>query len=231
VRVYIATKNAGKLRELRQILAAYGWEACAFEGYADVVEGETSYPENAALKARALRGALDAAGIADPALGDDSGLEVAALGGRPGVLSARYGGAGATWADRRRLLLADTAAAVTSAPSATVTSAPSATVTSAPSATVTSDSSASVTSDAYRTARAARFVCALHWVPADGPETAVESSFAGFVAHEERGDGGFSYDAIFELNDGRTFAELSESEKNAISHRARAVAALMTALS
>ena len=223
MRVYIATKNAGKLRELRQILAAYGWEACAFEGYADVVEGETSYPENAALKARALRGALDAAGIADPALGDDSGLEVAALGGRPGVLSARYGGAGATWADRRRLLLADTAAAVTSAPSATVTSAPS--------ATVTSDSSASVTSDAYRTARAARFVCALHWVPADGPETAVESSFAGFVAHEERGDGGFSYDAIFELNDGRTFAELSESEKNAISHRARAVAALMTALS
>jgi len=223
VRVYIATKNAGKLRELRQILAAYGWEACAFEGYADVVEGETSYAENAALKARALRGALDAAGIADPALGDDSGLEVAALGGRPGVLSARYGGAGATWADRRRLLLADTAAAVTSAPSATVTSAPS--------ATVTSDSSASVTSDAYRTARAARFVCALHWVPADGPETAVESSFAGFVAHEERGDGGFSYDAIFELNDGRTFAELSESEKNAISHRARAVAALMTALS
>jgi inosine/xanthosine triphosphate pyrophosphatase family protein len=138
-------------------------------------------------------------------------------------LSARYGGAGATWADRRRLLLADTAAAVTSAPSATVTSAPS--------ATVTSDSSASVTSDAYRTARAARFVCALHWVPADGPETAVESSFAGFVAHEERGEGGFSYDAIFELNDGRTFAELSESEKNAISHRARAVAALMTALS
>ncbi len=255
MRVYIATKNAGKLRELRQILAAYGWEACAFEGYADVVEGETSYAENAALKARALRGALDAAGIADPALGDDSGLEVAALGGRPGVLSARYGGAGATWADRRRLLLADTAAAVTSAPSATVTSAPfatvtsdssatvtsapSATVTSAPSATVTSDSSASVTSDssssltsdAYRTARAARFVCALHWVPADGPETAVESSFAGFVAHEERGEGGFSYDAIFELNDGRTFAELSESEKNAISHRARAVAALMTALS
>jgi XTP/dITP diphosphohydrolase len=231
VRVYIATKNAGKLRELRQILAAYGWEACAFEGYADVVEGETSYAENAALKARALRGALDAAGIADPALGDDSGLEVAALGGRPGVLSARYGGAGATWADRRRLLLADTAAAVTSAPSATVTSAPSATVTSDSSASVTSDSSSSLTSDAYRTARAARFVCALHWVPADGPETAVESSFAGFVAHEERGDGGFSYDAIFELNDGRTFAELSESEKNAISHRARAVAALMTALS
>lgn len=231
MRVYIATKNAGKLRELRQILAAYGWEACAFEGYADVVEGETSYAENAALKARALRGALDAAGIADPALGDDSGLEVAALGGRPGVLSARYGGAGATWADRRRLLLADTAAAVTSAPSATVTSAPSATVTSDSSASVTSDSSSSLTSDAYRTARAARFVCALHWVPADGPETAVESSFAGFVAHEERGDGGFSYDAIFELNDGRTFAELSESEKNAISHRARAVAALMTALS
>jgi len=215
VRVYIATKNAGKLRELRQILAAYGWEACAFEGYADVVEGETSYAENAALKARALRAALDAAGIADPALGDDSGLEVAALGGRPGVLSARYGGEGATWAERRRALLTETTAAMASDTAAGVTS----------------DSAAAVTSDAGRAGRAARFVCALHYVPADGPERAVESSFAGFVAHEERGDGGFSYDAIFELEDGRTFAELSESEKNAISHRARAVAALMSALS
>lgn len=197
-RLYVATKNAGKLRELREILGAYGWTAEAFDGYADVVEGTASYAENAALKARALRAALDAAGRREPALGDDSGLEVAALGGRPGVLSARYGGDGATWGERRRLLLAETSAAV------------------AP--------------DGGRSARAARFVCALHYVAADGAETSVLSDFPGFVGREERGDGGFSYDAIFELDDGRTFAELSEAEKNAISHRARAVAALLEAL-
>ena len=106
--MYVATKNAGKLRELRAILVRYGWEAAAFPGYADVAEGESSYADNAALKAHALRAALDGAGITAPAVGDDSGLEVAALGGRPGVLSARYGGEGASWAERRRLLLAET---------------------------------------------------------------------------------------------------------------------------
>ncbi len=192
MRVYIATKNAGKLRELRAILARYGWTAEAFDGYADVAEGETSYEENAALKARALRAALDAAHIADPALGDDSGLEVAALGGRPGVLSARYAGKDATWAQRRALLLAETEAA--------------------------------------GGVREARFVCALHYVDATGTEVGVLANLAGTVAREERGEGGFSYDAVFEYADGRTFAELSEEEKNAVSHRALAVAALMDAL-
>jgi len=74
-----------------------------------VVEGETSYADNAALKARALRGQLERAGIAGGVLGDDSGLEVGALDGRPGVLSARYGGANATWAERRRALLDEVA--------------------------------------------------------------------------------------------------------------------------
>jgi XTP/dITP diphosphohydrolase len=199
VTVYVATKNAGKLRELQQILAAYGVTALAYAGYADVAEGEASYAENAALKARALRAALDAAGIAAPALGDDSGLEVAALGGRPGVLSARYGGDAATWAERRALLLAETAAAVSAG----------------------NDGGA---------ARTARFVCALHWAEAGGDETAVLAELRGELALEERGDGGFSYDAIFESEEGRTFAELSEEEKNAVSHRALAVKALVEAL-
>jgi XTP/dITP diphosphohydrolase len=194
MRVYVATKNAGKLHELRQILAEYGWEAVAFPGYADVTEGEESYAQNAALKARALRSALDAAGIADPALGDDSGLEVLALGGRPGVLSARYGGAAASWAERRAHLLAETADAGGGAD------------------------------------RRARFVCALHWIDGDGTGLAVSGTLPGLIAQNQRGDGGFSYDAIFEYADGRTFAELSEEEKNAVSHRARAVRALVGAL-
>jgi len=195
-RVYVATKNAGKLRELRAILAQYGWEASAFAGYADVAEGESSYAENAALKAHALRAALDAAGIAAPALGDDSGLEVAALGGRPGVLSARYGGEGASWAERRRRLLAETAAAVAGGTGG----------------------------------RGARFVCALCWVETGGASLGVVGTLPGLLAREDRGAGGFSYDAIFEYADGRTFAELSEEEKNRVSHRARAVSDLVAAL-
>ena len=194
MRVYVATKNAGKLHELQQILSEYGWEAVAFPAYADVTEGDVSYAENAALKARALRAALDAAGVTDPALGDDSGLEVVALDGRPGVLSARYGGAGVSWAERRAQLLAETAEAGGGAD------------------------------------RRARFVCALHWVDGDGTELGVSGSLPGLIAQNQRGDGGFSYDAIFEYADGRTFAELSEEEKNAVSHRARAVRALVGAL-
>jgi XTP/dITP diphosphohydrolase len=106
-RAFVATKHAGKLRELRQIFARVGYDLATYDGYADVEEGDTSYRENAALKARALRAQLVDAGIHEAVLGDDSGLEVIALDDRPGVLSARYGGDGVTWADRRRALLAE----------------------------------------------------------------------------------------------------------------------------
>ena len=102
--VYVATKNAGKLRELRAIFATFGWKLQTFASYADPEEGVDSYTDNAAQKARALRDQLLATGERAAVLGDDSGLEVSALGGRPGVLSARYGGAAATWAERRQSL-------------------------------------------------------------------------------------------------------------------------------
>jgi XTP/dITP diphosphohydrolase len=105
IRTFVATKNAGKMRELRDIFAGSPLELETYGAYRDVVEGETSYAENAALKANALRAQLVACGISAAVLGDDSGLEVSALGGRPGVLSARYGGANATWAERRGALL------------------------------------------------------------------------------------------------------------------------------
>jgi len=107
IRTFVATKNAGKMRELREIFAGSPLELDTYEGYRDVVEGETSYAENAALKAHALRAQLSERGIFAAVLGDDSGLEVAALDGRPGVLSARYGGATSTWHERRAALLAE----------------------------------------------------------------------------------------------------------------------------
>lgn len=107
--VYAATKNAGKLRELRELFAGSGWQIEPYAGYGDVVEGETSYAANAALKATALRDRLLGDGIVAAVLGDDSGIEVRALDGRPGVLSARYAGSGATWTERRARLLAEVA--------------------------------------------------------------------------------------------------------------------------
>lgn len=108
--VYVATKNTGKLRELRALFDGHGWQLETYAPYADVLEGDVSYAANAALKAQALREQLLAGGIVAPVLGDDSGIEVRALGNRPGVLSARYGGDGATWAERRARLRAELAA-------------------------------------------------------------------------------------------------------------------------
>lgn len=183
--LYVATGNRGKLREFAQILEPYGIQAIAYDGYREPPEGTTSYAENAAIKARALAAQLREAGTSAPVVADDSGIELEALDGAPGVLSARFGGPGATWPERRRLVI----------------------------------------EAANRSGkRGARFVCALHCVDEHGDEMHVEADVAGEVPSEERGDGGFSYDAVFYYPPkGRTFAELSEAEKNRISHRARAI--------
>jgi non-canonical purine NTP pyrophosphatase (RdgB/HAM1 family) len=105
VRVYVATKNAGKLREMETLFADTPFALAAYDGYADPAEGDTSYADNAALKARALHAQLARAGTPSSVLADDSGLEVRALGGRPGVLTAYYGGAELSWEQRREKLL------------------------------------------------------------------------------------------------------------------------------
>ena len=100
----LATHNAGKLRELRRLIGADWALVAPGEAGLDhlrVVESGAAYRENAALKARAF---ADASGL--PALADDSGLEVEALAGAPGIRSARYAGAGATDAANRARLLA-----------------------------------------------------------------------------------------------------------------------------
>ncbi|MEO6834458.1 MAG: RdgB/HAM1 family non-canonical purine NTP pyrophosphatase [Candidatus Tumulicola sp.] len=107
MKTYVATKNAGKLAELRAILAGSALELHAHPEYAGAIEDANDYLGNALLKARALARQLTAAGISAAVLADDSGLEVDALGGRPGVYSARYAGAAATWTQRRAALLAE----------------------------------------------------------------------------------------------------------------------------
>lgn len=106
MKTYIATKNEGKLAEIRTMLNGSRLDLSTFPQYRDPEEGETSYVDNALLKARALRGQLREAGIADAAvLADDSGIEIDAFGGKPGVLSARYAGESTPWPQRRAFLL------------------------------------------------------------------------------------------------------------------------------
>jgi XTP/dITP diphosphohydrolase len=193
VLTYVATTNAGKLHELRAIFAGSALELAIYPEYAEVAEGQTSYDENAERKVRGLQAQLQSAGIEAAVLADDSGLEVDALDGAPGVISARFGGSGLTWPQRRAYLLA----AVAGVPEA---------------------------------ARGARFVSSLALLHADGRLLLAAGAIEGTIAREERGDGGFGYDPLFVLPDGRTFAQLSDNEKNAISHRRRAADALIAAL-
>ncbi len=179
---------------MRELCEPAGWEILSYAKYAPPAEGEASYEANAALKARALFDQLTGAGVPfDAVLGDDSGIEADALDGRPGVLSARYGGEDATWAERRRRLIQEV--------------------------------------DGAQGSRGARFVCVLHCIETSGRALTAEGFAEGSIVASERGDGGFSYDALFFYPPlGRTFAELKPAEKNAVSHRAVAIRKLRRAL-
>ncbi len=109
MRVYAATRNLGKLREMEALFADAPFTLATFEAYEDPVEGDTSYADNAALKARALHAQMQRAGRPAHVLADDSGIEVYALDHRPGVLTAYYGGADLPWSERRRKLLGELA--------------------------------------------------------------------------------------------------------------------------
>ncbi|HTU71426.1 MAG TPA: non-canonical purine NTP pyrophosphatase [Candidatus Baltobacteraceae bacterium] len=107
---YLASKNEGKLAEIRTMLAGSPLVLETFPDYRDPEEGHESYVDNALLKARALRSQLRAAGIADAAvLADDSGIELDALGGGPGVDSAIYAGARTSWPDRLATMMREVA--------------------------------------------------------------------------------------------------------------------------
>jgi XTP/dITP diphosphohydrolase len=194
VRVYVATKNAGKLQEMEQLFGDAPFELATYEGYDDPAEGDVSYADNAALKARSLHAQLKRAGLSGNVLADDSGLEVFALDRRPGVLTAYYGGIDLPWSERRRRLVDELAAS-------------------------RSDD------------RSARFVCVLHFIDERGREFATMATVDGEIAPEDRGNGGMSFDPIFQYPPlGKTFGELTAEEKNRVSHRAIAAAALVTAV-
>lgn len=182
----LGTRNVGKVHEIQIILGDVPWQIRSLREFEDVgVAAETAdtYAENAILKAQFY---ARATGLC--ALADDSGLEVEALGGAPGVFSARYGGEDASDADRRVLLLSQLA-------------------------------------NVQEENRRARFVSVVAIADPDGNLLNVsEGTCSGRISFEPRGDGGFGYDPLF-IPDGfeQTFAELADSIKNRISHRARAL--------
>lgn len=203
----VATSNRGKLEELRAMLGDLPLEVY---GPADVlphpftvVEDGKTFAENAVKKARAM-----AAATTMLSLGDDSGLEVDALGGRPGVYSARFAHERATDAENNAHLLA-TLDAIDGG-----------------------DPSRSVVPRTYP----ARFRCALALVDpfaADGgaEPIVVHGTCEGKITRTPRGSGGFGYDPLFLVDTtDRTMAELSEHEKNRVSHRSQAFAALLPKL-
>lgn len=190
----IASTNPGKVVEFRRMLAAVGWEVRVPTDLAlelAVAETGATFLDNAVLKARAF-----AAASGLPALADDSGLEVDALGGEPGVNSARW--APGSDADRVAALLARLIAV----PMAE---------------------------------RGARFRAALALAWPDGRLLTAEGRVAGRISLQARGSGGFGYDPVFLVEDGDidgrlTMAELEPARKAALSHRARALDALLRQL-
>ena len=182
----LGTRNGGKVREIEFILGDVPWRLRSlreFENVGVAAELADTYAENAIAKAQFYARATKLC-----ALADDSGLEVEALGGAPGVFSARYAGDGASDADRRVLLLSQLA-------------------------------------HVPEEKRRARFVSVVAIAGPDGNVVNVsEGICSGLITFEPRGEGGFGYDPLF-VPDGfqQTFAELADSIKNRISHRARAL--------
>lgn len=185
-RIVFATGNAGKIREIREILAGLGMEVVSMKEAgicADAREDGATYEENALIKARAVAAFTD-----DIVLADDSGLEIDYLDGEPGVYSARYLGEHTPYREKHKSLL---------------------------------ERLAGVPDEK----RGARFVCAIAAVLPNGREITVKAAMEGRIAHEAQGEGGFGYDPIFCVPEfGRTAAQLSEGEKNSVSHRGKALA-------
>ena len=190
IELVCASANPDKVVEIAALLDGVALLLPRPSEVPDVVEDADTLVGNARLKAAAICAATGRAAVAD-----DTGLEVDALGGAPGVFAARYAGEGVTYADNRAKLLAELAGVA-------------------------------------EPDRTARFTTVAMVVRPDGSETVVEGVCEGLIAPVERGARGFGYDAVFVPldGDGRTFAEMSDAEKNAISHRGRAFVALAAAL-
>ena len=181
----VATGNPGKLKEMQAYLTDSGWELTLKPEELDIEETGDTFAANACLKASQV-----AQATGNWAIADDSGLQVDALGGAPGVYSARYG---KTDSDRIARLLSE----LGDTPN-----------------------------------RQAQFVCAVAIVSPDGT-IALESEGVcrGEILHAPRGSGGFGYDPIFYVPEMQlTFAEMTSELKRSVSHRGKAIAALLQKL-
>lgn len=186
-KLVLATRNPHKVREIAELLSGAGVAVLSFREFPELPEVEedgATLEENAVKKAATV-----AAATGLPSLADDTGLEVDALNGAPGVLSARYAGAGATYDDNNRKLL-------------------------------------SALEDVPPARRTASFRCVVALAVPGRPARIVEGTTRGVILEAPRGREGFGYDPIF-LPDGhtRTYAEMDATEKNAVSHRGKAVRA------
>lgn len=186
MKIIFATANAGKLREAAEVLGP-GFEIISPASLGiteDIPETGSTLQENSLQKARYL---FERTGL--PCFADDTGLEVDALGGAPGIYSARYAGPGHDHQKNMDKLLAEL----------------------------------NRLED-----RRARFKTVVTLILADGEPRFFEGVCEGSIAREKRGTGGFGYDPVFlpDAYPGRTLAEVSEDEKNAVSHRGRAIRAM-----
>lgn len=183
--VVCATANPHKVQEMAAIFAGVVELLPRPNDVGDIDETGATLEDNACLKARII-----AAHVGADAMADDTGLEIDALRGEPGVRSARYAGADGNDAANRALVLQRLAGV----------------------------------SD-----RRARFRTVIAVASSNGECVTVVGECTGAIAESERGTNGFGYDSIFipDDGDGRTFAEMTNDEKNAVSHRARALAALL----
>ena len=188
LRLVCASANPDKVMEIAAILDGVVDLLPRPPGVPEVAEDADTLIGNARLKATAI---CAATGL--PAVSDDTGLFVDAIGGAPGIFAARFAGEDATYADNRAKLLRELG---------------------------------------DTTNRKASFVSAVMVVWPDGHELAVEGVCEGTIATTELGDRGFGYDPVFipDDGDGRSFAQMTGAEKNQISHRARALHALLAAL-
>ena len=201
-KLVLASHNKGKLREIAALIAPYGMEAisAADLGLPEPEETGTTFAENALIKARS------AAASGFVALSDDSGLEVAALGGRPGVYTADWaerqpfeGEAGKEWAGRDWYMAMGKVEGMLAEQGPDVD-------------------------------RSASFVCTLALVWPDGEELVVEGRAHGSLTWPPRGTLGFGYDPVFvPTGSDLTYAEIDPARKHAISHRADAFEKLVAA--